>query len=497
MTQEATTKGGRKQVGRRAIGYVRVSRVGGRGGESFISPDVQRSTIEAKARERGLEVVEWVTDLDASGGKFEREGFQRSLEAVEAGAVDAVVVAKLTRFARSVLDTHRALERIESAGGRLIACDLDVDVSTPAGRMMRNILATLAEFELDVAREGWETAKASAVERGVKIASRAPFGYRFDEAHRLEPVAGERELVVELFERRADGASYGELLELFEARTGRRSYKQTISHMLANRSYTGAVTYSDHLVNESAHEPIVELELFESAQATSAAWKAGAGATQRFGRGAQSMLGGIAKCAACGAGLSRSSGGGGRPTIYRCQNHRCTERASILEADLDAFVEEELFAWAGETVDELVDVPLDAEAPARSPRQELERRLGDARKAVELFATSPDYFGLSPELFAAGARARQEHVEAIELELAEADEVDELEEIRTTLRQAWIEFPDERRRLVASVVDGVLVERKDRSRRQPIGERATVLFVSSSTADDGAELTDESAAIAS
>ena len=326
MSQEPSTKSGRMQVGRRAIGYVRVSRVGARGGESFISPDVQRESIEAKARERGLEIVEWQTDLDASGGRFEREGFQRALEAVEAGVVDAVVVARLTRFARSVLDTHRALERIERAGGRLVACDLDVDVSTPAGRMMRNILATLAEFELDVAREQWETAKARAVDRGVKIASRAPFGYRFDAGHRLEPVAGERELVVELFERRADGASWGELLELFEARTGRVSYKQTLKHMIGNRAYTGVVTYSDHLVNESAHEPLVGLELFESAQATSAAWKA---SSPRQGRGVKSLLGGVAKCGTCGGGLSRSSGGGGRPAIYRCPNHRCAARASI------------------------------------------------------------------------------------------------------------------------------------------------------------------------
>ena len=491
MTQEATTKAGRKQVGRRAIGYVRVSRVGGRGGESFISPDVQRSTIEAKARERGLEVVEWVTDLDASDGKFEREGFQRAIEAVEAGAAEAIVVARLTRFARSVLDTHRALERIELAGGRLVACDLDVDVSTPAGRMMRNILATLAEFELDVAREQWQTAKASAVDRGVKISNRAPFGYRFDSGHRLEPVAGERELVVELFERRADGASWGDLLELFEARTGRVSYKQTVKHMLENRSYAGVVTYGDELVNESAHEAIVSTELFEAAQATSAAWLASQGPTRRFGRGAQSLLGGIAKCSACGAGMARSTGGKDRPAIYRCPNHRCSARASILEAVLDKHVEAELFAWAGETADELVDVPLDAEAP--STREELEL----ARRALELYVTTPDGFGLEPAIFAAGARARQARVDELELELEEADAGDGLDAIRTTLRSAWpgLDVAD-RRRLVASVVDAVVVSRRIRSAPQAIGERVRVLFASSS-ADDRAELANQGSSVAS
>jgi site-specific DNA recombinase len=488
MARQLSTTVGRTQGrGARAIGYVRVSRVGARGGESFISPPVQRNSIEAKARERGLEVVEWQTDLDASGGKFEREGFQRALEAVEAGEAEAIIVAKLTRFARSVLDTHRALNRIESVGGRLIACDLDVDVSTPAGRMMRNILATLAEFELDVAREGWETAKAFAVERGVKIASRAPFGYRFDATHRLEPVDGERELVVELFERRADDASWGELLELFEARTGRVSYKRTIKHMIENRAYTGAVTYSDHLVNESAHEAIVSRELFEAARLTGVRRAGG----PRQGRGVQSLLGGIAKCATCGHGLSRSSGGVARPAgLYRCPNHRCGARASILQADLDAYVEAELFAWAGEVVDEEIAVALEPEAPARSPRAEVERRLRDARRGLELYVTAPDGFGLEPALFAAGARARERLIDELEVELAELGEEDEIEAIRTTLRDVWRELPDERRRLVSSVVDAVMVERRDRSAPKPIGERARVIFGASPATDDRAELPD-------
>lgn len=495
MAQEASTNTGRNQERRtKAIGYVRVSRVGGRGGESFISPDVQREAIEAKARERGLELVGWETDLDQSGGKFEREGFQRALDAVEAGEAGAIVVARLTRFARSVLDTHRALERIERGGGRLVACDLDVDVSTPAGRMMRNILATLAEFELDVAREQWETAKARAVDRGVKIARLAPFGYRFDAGHRLEPVAGERELVVELFARRAGGASWTELLELFEAQTGRRSYKQTMKYMIENRAYLGIVTYSDNLVNENAHEPLVELELWEAAQKPSAAWKSG---SKRLDRGVRSLLGGIARCASCGHGLSRSSGGVAKPAgIYRCPNHRCEARASIAEDALDAFVEDELFDWAGEVADEEVVVELEPEAPPRSSRAVIVRRLEEARLALENYVTSPDGFGLEPAMFAAGARARQELVDELELELEEADAGDELDELRSSFRSVWREFPEERRRLVATSVAELVVERRDRARPKAIGERVRIVLGSGAAAEDRAELANQGPAVA-
>jgi DNA invertase Pin-like site-specific DNA recombinase len=53
-------------------GYIRVSRVGKRGGDSFISPEDQREKIEGWAKLRGVEIVKWYTDLDQSGGKLSR-----------------------------------------------------------------------------------------------------------------------------------------------------------------------------------------------------------------------------------------------------------------------------------------------------------------------------------------------------------------------------------------------------------------------------------------
>jgi hypothetical protein len=62
-------------------GYVRVSRVGGRSGESLISPDEQRRAIEAYAAANSLTVAEWFTDVDQSGGTLERPEFQQALDA--------------------------------------------------------------------------------------------------------------------------------------------------------------------------------------------------------------------------------------------------------------------------------------------------------------------------------------------------------------------------------------------------------------------------------
>src|SRR5436309_2703997 len=97
----------------RLIGYVRVSRVNGREGDSFISPTVQRERIEAQALASGNTVVDWQQDLDQPGTKYERPGFQAALEAVERGEADGIAVAALDRFARSVPDAAVALRRLE------------------------------------------------------------------------------------------------------------------------------------------------------------------------------------------------------------------------------------------------------------------------------------------------------------------------------------------------------------------------------------------------
>ncbi len=62
-------------------GYIRVSRVGARAGEGYISPDVQREAIAGYAAELGGEIVAWHDDQDYSGGEIERPGFRASSSA--------------------------------------------------------------------------------------------------------------------------------------------------------------------------------------------------------------------------------------------------------------------------------------------------------------------------------------------------------------------------------------------------------------------------------
>lgn len=495
--QAAAGRHGRKVQEKPLGGYVRVSRVGERD-ERLRSPEFQAKAIAAKATAEGVAVRMFEPELDVSGGKKSRAILDELVEAIEAGELGGVIVYDVKRLSRlAPRDRIELVERIEGAGGRIVSCSEAFDTTTPEGRFVRDLFFSLARLELEQKEEAWQVAKAAAVERGAMIASRAPYGLRFNfdrEAEtwldrdepptRLYPVAGERELVVELFEARAAGASRGELLELFEARTGRSSYAQTIAYMLRNRAYLGEVRYgggdSPELVNEGAHEAIVDVDLFERVQRVDAERSTGPGS----GGKAKSLLAGIATCAGCGRGLVCTRTGSAKRYSYKCpaRGAKCSARGSIAADVLDEHVTAAVLDWAGEAADELVELEL--ELGAKAPRIVLEHRLAEARAALTAYEVDVEReLEVGAEAFAAGRKARVELVARREAELEAIGAESAIEVARTTLRQELageLDVDDEaavaeRRRLFGLALAGVEVRRTPR-RLAPVEERARVIF---------------------
>src|SRR3990170_3762805 len=115
----------------RLVAYVRVSAVRGREGPSFVSPAVQRDSMLALSRARNWEIAEVIEDLDQPGSRYDRPGFQRALGMIEHDEADGLIVSRLDRFARSLVDALRAIERINRAGGELISVAENFDTTTP------------------------------------------------------------------------------------------------------------------------------------------------------------------------------------------------------------------------------------------------------------------------------------------------------------------------------------------------------------------------------
>src|SRR6188472_1596163 len=157
-----------------ADGYIRVSRRGGRGGESFISPAVQRERIQRWAHAHDVEIVRWWEEIDQSGAKLERPMFQEALARCERGETGGIVVARLDRFARSAVDALESIRRLNAAGARLVSVEDNFNGSTAMGRFAIGILTLIAELELERIKENWSNAIESAVERGIHISATPP-----------------------------------------------------------------------------------------------------------------------------------------------------------------------------------------------------------------------------------------------------------------------------------------------------------------------------------
>src|SRR6266581_2143554 len=187
-------------------GYVRVSRVAGRKGESYISPKVQREKITGWARLHDGEIV---IEEDVSGAKpVDDRELGALLRRVEAGQSQGIIAYKLSRFGRGALETLQAVERLKKAGGRLVTVEDGVDSAKPGGRLLLTVLAGLAEEELEQRRSGWATARRQALERGVHVGP-TPAGYRRRGDGRLEEEPLAAPVIAEAFRLRGQGRSWG------------------------------------------------------------------------------------------------------------------------------------------------------------------------------------------------------------------------------------------------------------------------------------------------
>jgi DNA invertase Pin-like site-specific DNA recombinase len=151
----------------KAVGYIRVST--DEQADSGVGLEAQRRAILGEASRRGWNLVEIFEDAASGKSLRGRPGLQEALRAVEDGRAETLVVAKLDRLSRSLLDFSALMERSRKGAWALVALDLGVDTTTPSGEMMANVLAVFAHFERRLI--GQRTKDALAVKRseGVRL----------------------------------------------------------------------------------------------------------------------------------------------------------------------------------------------------------------------------------------------------------------------------------------------------------------------------------------
>ena len=154
-----------------ALIYARVSTA--EQGESGLGLDVQVARCEGYAERIGVPVLEVVREVQSGKNLTKRPLLLQSLAKLRAGEASTLIVAKLDRLSRSVIDLCGLLEQSEKEGWSLVLLDLGIDTTTPAGRVQAQVIAAFAEYERRLISQRTKDAMKAAKARGVHCGVRS------------------------------------------------------------------------------------------------------------------------------------------------------------------------------------------------------------------------------------------------------------------------------------------------------------------------------------
>lgn len=231
MQQAVTTR-------TRAVAYVRVSTE--KQADHGVSLAAQTARVEAYATLYDLELVETVVDAGISAKDMRRPGLLRALSALEAGRASALVVVKLDRLTRSVRDLGSLVERYFATGRfSLLSVGEQIDTRSAAGRLVLNVLASVAQWEREATGERTSAAMRHKATRGEFTGGRVPFGFQLaGNGIELVAVAEEQEAIAIAQQLRARGHSLRSIAvhlreRGYRSRSGKAFAAMQISRMLA------------------------------------------------------------------------------------------------------------------------------------------------------------------------------------------------------------------------------------------------------------------------
>lgn len=184
----------------------------------------QETALRAEATRRGWNIADHLTDTGVSGKSLAgRPALAEALQMVTNGEADALAVAKLDRLSRSLLDFAGLMARSQAEGWALIALDVDVDTTSPSGRLVANVMASVAE---------WERETIGARTRD-SLAARRAQGVILGRPRTISP-----EAVARAQQLRADGLSFAACADRLTsegvptAQGGARWYASTVRKVL-------------------------------------------------------------------------------------------------------------------------------------------------------------------------------------------------------------------------------------------------------------------------
>jgi site-specific DNA recombinase len=302
--------------------------------QEFNSLDAQRESGEAFVRSQAGEgwalIPTHYDDGGFTGGNTDRPALQRLLADIEAGKVDCVVVYKVDRLSRSLLDFAQMMQSFEKRKVSFVSVTQQFNTGTSMGRLVLNVLLSFAQFEREIISERTRDKIAATRRKGKWAGGHPILGYDVDPAgFKLVVNAKEAERVRTIFALYLEHESLLPVVQELERRRwvgkrwttrkgpergGRPFNKSTLYNLLTNPAYVGKVRYKTEL-HDGEHPGVVDPTVFQNVQALLRrnGRTGGAPVRNQFG----SLLKGLLRCTPCGCAMTPTHTGKGGSRLYR------------------------------------------------------------------------------------------------------------------------------------------------------------------------------------
>jgi site-specific DNA recombinase len=242
--------------------------------QEFNSLDAQREACEAYVASQRSEgwkaMAERYDDGGFSGGTLDRPGLSTLLEDVKDGLVDVIVVYKIDRLSRSLMDFAKLVEVFDAHNVTFVSVTQSFNTTTSMGRLTLNILLSFAQFEREVTAERIRDKFAASRKRGMWMGGNIPLGYDL-KGRKLVVNENEAAKVRDIFIRFVELGSATVLTRELRAdgvlnKGGRLMDKGFVYRLLGNRLYIGEAVHKGTSY-PGEHEAIISKDLWERVRA--------------------------------------------------------------------------------------------------------------------------------------------------------------------------------------------------------------------------------------
>jgi len=352
----------------------------------------QAERLDAYGRSQdGWRIVRRFTD-QASGATLDRPGLRQALSEASAGVYELLLVYRVDRLSRSVRQLAQTAEELERSGVALRSATEPFDTSSPAGKMMLQMLGVFAEFERATIVERITAGMERAASQGRWVVGKVPYGYLRDKETKLiqshQPQADVvRRIFAMYVEERMGAEAIAKVLnsEGHRTKNGTPFARPIVLSIISNPIYAGKIEFRG-MTHPGLHEPIIDAATFEAAGRILA--ERGESQALRRAHPTEYLLSGVIRCGRCRRAYVGTSAHGRKglyhyyvcSTRYRYGTEHCPGDRLPKDALEEAVIDQMQDVYANGS---LIERALaDAAAEDRDPAEEAARRLAGVRQEL-------------------------------------------------------------------------------------------------------------------